>query len=72
MGLVKGSLTVCLGLLISFIGLIVWNIGLSAEESVAIDWHGFIYFGWGIFICFGLGPLVILYGLGFRPSNQSN
>jgi len=56
MRLVKRALIVCLGLIISFIGLIVYNIPLggSEESAVAIDWYGWIYFGWGIFACFGL------------------
>ncbi len=71
MRLVKGALIVCLGLIISFIGLIVWNIPLggSEESAVAVDWYGWIYFGWGLFGCFVLGPIVILYGLGFRSAN---
>ena len=65
MRIVKRALIVCLGLIISFIGLIVWNISLggSEESAVAIDWYGWIYFGWGLFGCFLLGPIVILFGL---------
>ncbi len=72
MRLGRGALIVCLGIIISFIGLIVWNIPLggSEESAVAVDWYGWIYFGWGIFGCFVLGPFVILYGIfyGFSSS----
>ena len=73
MRLVKRALIVCLGLIISFIGLIVYNIplGVSEESAVAIDWYGWIYFGWGIFACFGLGPFVILYAVFHGLSSES-
>jgi hypothetical protein len=60
---IRRVLFVCLGLSISFIGLLVWNIPLGGNEDSINDWYGWIYFGWGLFGCFGLGPLVILYGL---------
>ena len=66
MRLVKGALIVCLGLIISLIGLIVYNIPRGDSGDSVSYWYGWIYFGWGIFGCFVLGPMVILYGLGFR------
>ena len=41
MRLVKRALMVCLGLIISFIGLIAYNIPLggSEESAVAVDWY---------------------------------
>ena len=63
MHLTRRALFVGLGLSISFIGLLAWNISLGGNEDTANDWYGWIYFGWGIFGCFGLGPFVILYGL---------
>ena len=65
MRLVKGALIVCLGLIISLIGLVVWNISLGDSGDSVSYWYGWIYFGWGLFGCFVLGPIVILYGLGF-------
>jgi len=60
---IRRMLIVGLGLFISFIGLLVWNIPLGDNEETFNYWYGWIYFGWGIFGCFGLGPFVILYGL---------
>jgi len=61
---IRRVLFVGLGLSISFIGLLVWNIPLGVDyQGSDNDWYGWIYFGWGLFGCFGLGPFVILYGL---------
>ena len=70
---IRRVLFVGLGLSISFIGLLVSNIPLGGNENSVNDWYGWIYFGWGLFGCFGLGPFVILYGLfnGLTSSPQS-
>ena len=71
MRLGRGALMIISGLLITFIGLILWNIPLPEDGTVSVDWSNIIYFGWGFFGCFALGPFVILYGIFYGFSSES-
>ena len=71
MRIVRGALIISSGFLITFIGLILWNIPLPEEGTVSVDWDNIIYFGCGFFGCFVLGPFVILYGIFDGLSSES-
>ena len=70
MRLGRGALMIVSGLLITFIGLILWNIPLPEDGAVSVDWGNIIYFGWGFFL-YALGPFVILYGIFYGLSSES-
>ena len=68
---------VILGIIVSFSGLILWNIPLNESGgsvniySADSGWNfgeGFLALtGGGLLMCFGLGPYIILSGLIGRP-----
>ena len=71
---------VILGLIISFTGLILWNIPLneSADEEGYVNIYSadsgwnfgekvLPYIGGGLLMCFGIGPYILISGLLGRP-----
>ena len=71
---------VILGIIISFSGLILWNIPLneSADEDGSVNLYstdsGWNFGEWvlppiggGLLMCFGIGPYILLSGLVGRP-----